>query len=85
MATQTRPTTAQERLPVTAENFPSAESDLYFGNVVKQGGFGKFHHHREPAEINNQTVIRMNRDTLYSSGGIRSRRRTRHHHAARCR
>ena len=27
---------------------------------------GKFFHHREPADINKQTVVRMNRDTLYS-------------------
>ena len=35
--------------------------------MVKEGGFGKFHHHRELAPIDNQTVIRLNRDTLYSS------------------
>ena len=34
--------------PVTPENFPRAESDLYFGNIVKDGGFGKFLHRREP-------------------------------------
>jgi hypothetical protein len=36
-------------------------------NVVKDGAFGKFLHRREPATIDNQTVIRLNRDTLYSS------------------
>ena len=30
-------------VPVTADNFIRAESDLYFGNAVKEGGFGKFH------------------------------------------
>jgi len=54
-------------VPVTVENFIRAESDLYFGNVVKEGSFGKFTHRREPAAIDNQTVIRLNRDTLYSS------------------
>ena len=54
-------------VPVTAENFQRAESDLYFGKVVKDGGLGKFHHHRELARIDRQTVIRLNRDTLYSS------------------
>jgi len=53
--------------PVTADNFPRAESDLYFGGVVKDGGFGKFMHRREPTPIDKQTVIRMNRDTLYSA------------------
>ena len=50
--------------PVTADNFPRAESDLYFDGVVKDGGFGKFMHRREPTPIDRQTVIRMNRDTL---------------------
>jgi hypothetical protein len=54
-------------IPVTVDNFARAESDLYFGNVVKEGGFGKFAHRREPATIENQAVIRLNRDTLYSS------------------
>src|SRR3712207_334876 len=54
-------------VPVTPDNFVRAESDLYFGNIVKDGGFGKFVHRREPAAIDNQTVIRLNRDTLYSA------------------
>jgi len=58
---------AQSPVPVTVDNFPRAESDLYMGNAVKDGGFGKFHHNRTPAEIDRQLVIRMNRDTLYSS------------------
>lgn len=54
-------------VPVTPDNFPRAESDLYFSGIVKDGGFGKFTHRREPAAIDNQTVIRLNRDTLYSA------------------
>jgi hypothetical protein len=54
-------------VPVTVDDFVRAESDLYFGAVVKKGGFGKFDHNREPTPINDQTVIRMNRDTLYSA------------------
>src|SRR5262249_8337265 len=39
-----------------------------FGNAVKEaGGVGKFFHNRTPTEIDKQLVIRMNRDTLYSS------------------
>jgi hypothetical protein len=53
-------------VPVTVDNFIRAESDLYFGNVVKDGGFGKFFHNRQPTPIDHQMVIRMNRDTLYS-------------------
>lgn len=38
------------------------------GSAVKEaGGIGKFFHHRVSADIDNQTVVRMNRDTLYSS------------------
>jgi len=55
-------------IPVTADNFPRAESDLYFAGLLRDsGGIGKFNHRREPARIDNQTVIRLNRDTLYSS------------------
>ncbi|MGB9041207.1 MAG: DUF1254 domain-containing protein, partial [Pseudolabrys sp.] len=54
-------------LPVTADNFIRAETDLYFGRIVKNGGFGKFEHTREPAPLDKQTIIRLNRDTLYSS------------------
>jgi hypothetical protein len=53
---------------VTVENFPRAESDMYMGDIAKgAGGTGRFLHHREPASIDNQTIIRMNRDTLYSA------------------
>src|SRR5262245_64491358 len=52
---------------VTVENFVRAETDMYFGNVVRQGGFAKLHHSREPMSIDRQTVIRANRDTLYSA------------------
>jgi hypothetical protein len=52
---------------VTIDNFTRAETDLYFASVVKDGGFGKFFHQREPTPILKQTVIRMNRDTLYSA------------------
>jgi hypothetical protein len=55
-------------VPVTVDNFIRAETDLYFSNVVKDGGFGKFKHNRELTPIDKQTVIRMNRDTLYSAG-----------------
>ena len=59
---------AANTVPVTADNFTRAESDLYFSAVaLKQGGFGKFFHNGEPAPIDNQTVIRLNRDTLYSA------------------
>ena len=71
-------------VPVTIDNFIRAETDLYFSGVaLKEGGFGKFEHHRELASIDAQNIIRMNRDTLYSAvvvdldaGRSRSRCRT---------
>jgi len=53
---------------VTVDNFKRAETDMYLARFAKQGGFGKLMHARQPASIDNQTVIRMNRDTLYSFG-----------------
>jgi hypothetical protein len=54
-------------VPVTVENFNRAESDNYLATNAK-AGLGKLNHNREPASIDNQTVIRLNRDTLYSFG-----------------
>src|ERR1700733_14720502 len=56
-----------DAIAVTADNFIRAESDIYLAALVKEGGLGKFNHRRELAAMNNQTVIRLNRDTLYSS------------------
>jgi hypothetical protein len=58
---------ATHTIPVTVDNFMRAESDLYLAALAKEGGLGNFYHRREPAAIDNQTVIRLNRDTLYSS------------------
>lgn len=53
---------------VTIDNFRRAETDTYFARFVAQGAFGKLNHERELAAIDRQSVIRLNRDTLYSSG-----------------
>jgi len=56
----TSATQAQSPVPVTVDNFGRAESDLYFGNGVKDaGGIGKLFHHREPMAIDKQGVIRF--------------------------
>jgi hypothetical protein len=60
-------TAAGHPVPVTPDNFIRAESDMYFASIVKQQGLGVLHHSREPMPIDHQTVIRANRDTLYSS------------------
>src|SRR5262245_678043 len=53
---------------VNVDNFKRAETDSYLAKFTAEGGFGNFKHERELAPIDKQTVIRMNRDTLYSFG-----------------
>ena len=63
------PTDPKNTVPVTADNFIRAESDMYFSETVRMaGGTGKLYHYREVMPIEKQTVIRANRDTLYSPG-----------------
>ena len=53
---------------VDAVSFVRAESDTYFDSLLATaGGLGRWHHIREPAPVDSQLVVRMNRDTLYSS------------------
>jgi para-nitrobenzyl esterase len=59
---------ASGTVPVTVHNFIRAETDRYFSGMAKAGAFGKMTHRRAPASIDAQDVVRMNRDTLYSSG-----------------
>uniref|UniRef100_UPI003F49417A DUF1254 domain-containing protein n=1 Tax=Cupriavidus yeoncheonensis TaxID=1462994 RepID=UPI003F49417A len=56
-----------EPVAVTVDNFPRAESDRYFERVVKRGALGRFMHARSLMPVEAQTVVRGNRDTLYSS------------------
>jgi hypothetical protein len=65
LTSEARPQSAS--VPVTVDNFARAESDLYMGKNVKEVGLGKFQNIRNPTSIDQQLVIRMNRDTLYSS------------------
>lgn len=54
--------------PVSVDNFAQAESDRYFAAIAKRYGVGHLQHNRQVASIDQQTVIRLNRDTLYSVG-----------------
>ena len=58
---------ARVPVPVTALNFVRAESDTYFDGLAAHLGTRVWSHSRQPADVHHQTVIRMNRDTLYSS------------------
>ena len=51
---------------VTKDNFVRAETNrMLVGLQAQAGGVNRWKHHREPASLDEQTVIRMNRDTLY--------------------
>ncbi|PRC45281.1 carboxylesterase, partial [Mycobacterium sp. ITM-2017-0098] len=52
---------------VSPDNFIRAESDQYFGNIVRGGGLGRFIHFRDFGSLDEQLVVRQNRDTLYSA------------------
>ena len=53
---------------VNVDNFARAETDRMFTALQLQaGGVNVLRHHREPASLEEQPVIRQNRDTLYSS------------------
>ena len=59
--------TAPELVPVTLDNYKWAESDLAFANVTKFVGTNQFLHFPvDKFDLDNQTVVRMNRDTIYS-------------------
>ncbi|BBZ34230.1 DUF1214 domain-containing protein [Mycolicibacterium confluentis] len=52
---------------VNVDNFVAAETHRMFTDIQRDAGeINTFHHNREPAPIENQLVIRLNRDTLYS-------------------
>jgi hypothetical protein len=59
-------TTASPAQPVTVDNYSRAQTDINFAGVVKNGGFGRFRHGRELAPPVRQSIVRPNRDTLYS-------------------
>ena len=58
-------------IKVTVSNFARAESEHMFRNIVGQaGGTNLWSHGYTPTEIDQQPIIRMNRDTLYSAAII---------------
>jgi hypothetical protein len=52
---------------VNVATFARAESDVAIKKIVDMVGFSTWFHFRAPVPIDQQKVIRMNRDTLYSS------------------
>lgn len=52
---------------VNVDNFRAAETARLFDESLKlTGGINQWFHYRKPTGVDNQPVIRMNRDTLYS-------------------
>jgi len=53
---------------VNVDNFARAETDRMFASFVAEaGGVNRLSHRRAPTPVEQQPVIRMNRDTLYSA------------------
>ena len=44
-------------MPVTVGDLRGAESDIWSGGVVAQGGFGKLPHHREPMPMDKDVAV----------------------------
>ena len=61
-------TNADGKIIVTPDNFIRAESDTYMAAQTMDGAFGQFKHTRGAAPVDKQLVVRLNRDTIYSSG-----------------
>jgi hypothetical protein len=56
-----------EPVRVTVESFVRAETNrMMVGLMAASGGINQVHHNRIPTPLDQQTVVRMNRDTLYS-------------------
>jgi hypothetical protein len=54
-------------MQVNVDNFVRAETDRMFAALSARAPANVVVHHREPASIDDQPVIRQNRDTLYTS------------------
>lgn len=56
-----------EPVKVSVDTFVRAETTRMMTNLMGgAGGVNRFHHVRVPTPLDQQTVVRMNRDTLYS-------------------
>lgn len=62
---------SSDTIPVTLKNYKVAESDLAFGGTIKLGAANKLVHLPvQPFDLTNQTVVRMNQDTIYSGAVV---------------
>lgn len=58
--------TAHGGIPVTVDNFRRAETERYLADYARKVGMGRVGHERSVPPDEDQPVVRMNRDTLYS-------------------
>jgi hypothetical protein len=59
---------SQAGTPVAEATYIRAETDRSFHNISQQaGGVNRWFYIRKPTPLDQQTVVRMNRDTLYSA------------------
>ncbi|MCF6192790.1 MAG: DUF1254 domain-containing protein [Kangiellaceae bacterium] len=56
-----------DKIKVTLDNYELAESDLAFSRIVKRVGSNAWFYFPGLTPIDHQTVVRMNRDTVYSA------------------
>ncbi len=62
---------ADAALAVNVDNFDKAQTDFEYAGIIEQaGGINKLHSNRAATPIDKQNIIRMNRDTLYSTGVV---------------
>lgn len=62
---------ADDPVIVNVDNFVRAETAFQFDKTLKiTGGINKWAHIREPIPLDAQSVIRMNRDTIYSGAVV---------------
>ena len=63
------PAHAADAPKVTANNYVRAETDVQMKGYIESFHiFGRFHHSRQPYDVDTQITVRGNRDTLYSFG-----------------
>lgn len=57
------------KVTVTADNYPTLETNRQMVNkTIEAGGMNKFAHRRQLTQLDEQKVVRLNRDTYYSWG-----------------
>lgn len=59
---------SSEPIQIVASNFVRAETDRYLTDMAARGSLGELFHERAIIAVDDQIIIRLNRDTLYSQG-----------------